>query len=420
MIERLYLFPGVIEMNVQAQRRLGVNIYLIDGGNEYALIDVGFLDELGEVLELIRRMDFSLSACKLILATHADADHAQGLARAREVLKCKVARPPEERRPAQRWRRNPHLRPHRRPEHPYTLARCKVDRTIDEGDILKIGDKTLEVWSTPGHTAGQLAFRMGNLLFSGDNIFRDGCVGVIDAHHGSNLRTFSASLRRIRAWNADICFHRMARFSQRQCATDATIARLEKYTHMADFGTCALDWPLLDEWDDELALLGNHRFRSPSSDLSAALLVPPRGRPCLPWCCGALFQLLSPESRERFWFMPAITILPPKRQSRWMDIATVACVIGAVAAVMIWFPLKRENRTFDPDAGPAPTHPGKRTFPDVERTATRHPLFLYFPARLGNPRLRATSLRMRGNLECCAAPHRKARSGRDSDPHGRP
>ena len=34
---------------------------------------------------------------------------------------------------------------------------------------------------------------------------------------------------------------------------DATIARLESYTHMADFGTCAVDWPLLDQWEDELS-----------------------------------------------------------------------------------------------------------------------------------------------------------------------
>jgi hydroxyacylglutathione hydrolase len=28
---------------------------------------------------------------------------------------------------------------------------------------------------------------------------------------------------------------------------------LNGYQHMADFGTCAVDWPLLDEWDEELA-----------------------------------------------------------------------------------------------------------------------------------------------------------------------
>ena len=33
---------------------------------------------------------------------------------------------------------------------------------------------------------------------------------------------------------------------------DRTIGRLEGYLHMADFGTCALDWPLMDEWEREL------------------------------------------------------------------------------------------------------------------------------------------------------------------------
>ncbi len=39
-------------------------------------------------------MDFSLSACKMIIATHADADHIQGLAQAKELLKAKVAAHP--------------------------------------------------------------------------------------------------------------------------------------------------------------------------------------------------------------------------------------------------------------------------------------------------------------------------------------
>ena len=35
MLPRKYLFPGVIELNLQAGRPLGVNIYLIDGGTEW-------------------------------------------------------------------------------------------------------------------------------------------------------------------------------------------------------------------------------------------------------------------------------------------------------------------------------------------------------------------------------------------------
>jgi glyoxylase-like metal-dependent hydrolase (beta-lactamase superfamily II) len=253
MTERRYVFPGVIEMNVQARRRLGVNIYLIDGGAEYALIDVGFLDELPDVLEMIRRMGFALSACKLIVATHADADHAQGLARAREIMKCKVAAHPKSVAPLEQGdeiltyaridAQNIHI----------PMPPCKVDLTVDEGDTIEVGDKSLEVWSTPGHTAGQLAFRMGDLLFSGDNIFRDGCVGVIDAHHGSSLPDYVASLKRIRASDAKWLLPSHGPiFAKDNRLLDATIGRLEGYMHMADFGTCAVDWPLLDQWEEEL------------------------------------------------------------------------------------------------------------------------------------------------------------------------
>lgn len=265
MLERQYVFPGVIEMNVQARRRLGVNIYLIDGGNEYALIDVGFLDELPEVLELIRQLNFPLSACKMILATHADADHTQALARAREILKCEVAAHPKS------------IDPLERGDEIITYARidaqniripmppCKVDRAIDEGDVIRVGNRELEVWSTPGHTPGQLAFRMGELLFSGDNIFRDGCVGVIDAHHGSSLPDYIASLRRIRACDAQWLLPSHGPiFRKDDALLDATIARLVGYSHMADFGTCAVDWPLLDEWEDELA-----EGRLPTDDVPA-------------------------------------------------------------------------------------------------------------------------------------------------------
>jgi hydroxyacylglutathione hydrolase len=123
-----------------------------------------------------------------------------------------------------------------------------------DGEMLQIGDKTLEVWSTPGHTAGQLALRMGNLLFSGDIIFRDGSVGVIDAHHGSNLVDFIASLKRILASDVDYLLPSHGPiFRKDDALLKATIARLEGYTHMADFGTCAVDWPLMDAWEEELA-----------------------------------------------------------------------------------------------------------------------------------------------------------------------
>src|SRR5437868_14184448 len=102
MLARKYLFPHIIEMNFQAGRRLGVNVYLIDGGSEFLLIDIGYLEAVDDIIELIRKMDFNLSTCKMLIATHADADHIQGLARARELLRTKVAAHPSSVEPLER------------------------------------------------------------------------------------------------------------------------------------------------------------------------------------------------------------------------------------------------------------------------------------------------------------------------------
>ncbi|MFP6673356.1 MAG: MBL fold metallo-hydrolase, partial [Pirellulaceae bacterium] len=116
------------------------------------------------------------------------------------------------------------------------------------------GDLKLDVWRTPGHTDSQLSFRLGNLLFSGDNIYRDGCVGAIDAHHGSDLVDFIRSLRRIRSSDVEWLLPSHGPiFRKDNDLLDRTIQRLEGYLHMADFGTCAVDWPLMDEWEREIA-----------------------------------------------------------------------------------------------------------------------------------------------------------------------
>ena len=45
------------------------------------------------------------------------------------------------------------------------MPRCKVDRVINDGDVLKIGDRSLEVWSTPGHTAGRSRYEWATCSF---------------------------------------------------------------------------------------------------------------------------------------------------------------------------------------------------------------------------------------------------------------
>jgi glyoxylase-like metal-dependent hydrolase (beta-lactamase superfamily II) len=255
MKARRELFPHVIEMNHQARRQLGCCVYLVHDANEWALIDVGYRDTFEDIVGIIRQLDFPLSQCRYLIATHADVDHIQGLKRAKELMpQAEVVGHPDAARLIAEGERIMTYAEISAQGISIELPPVSFDRTIVEGDVLKIGSLSLEVWHTPGHAPAQLSFRMGNLLFSGDNIYRDGCVGNIDAHHGSDLPAFIRSLKRIQQSNVEWLlpshgpvFRKDAKMLQ------ATIDRLDGYQHMADFGTCAVDWPLLDEWDEELA-----------------------------------------------------------------------------------------------------------------------------------------------------------------------
>ena len=72
---------------------------------------------------------------------------------------------------------------------------------------------------------GALSFKFGNLLFSGDNIYKDGCVGAIDAHHGSHIPSYIESLSRIRDRMPSSCSRATARCSgeiPRSCKEPST------------------------------------------------------------------------------------------------------------------------------------------------------------------------------------------------------
>ncbi len=254
MLQRKPVFPNVIEINYQAGERLGCNVYLIYDGAEWLLIDVGYDETVDEIVELIRQLDFPLSHCKMLIATHADVDHIQGLAKINGLLKTKIVGHELAAEPLASGDRIKTFAEIAAQDIHLDMPPVKLDELIGEGDKIKIGMLELEVWHTPGHTDSQLSFRLGKLLFSGDNIYRDGCVGAIDAHHGSDISAFLKSLKRIRESDVEWLLPSHGPiFRKDNALIDKAIARLEGYLHMADFGTCAIDWPLMDEWDQELA-----------------------------------------------------------------------------------------------------------------------------------------------------------------------
>lgn len=254
MLERTPLFPHVIELNHQARRRITCSVYLIYDEQAWTLIDIGYEDAVDDVIELIRQLDFPFSRCDTLIASHADVDHIQGLAKAKQVLKATVTCHPTAAKKLESGDRIATFAQIEAQGIDLEMPPIKCENQVNDGDIVKVGGLELEVWHTPGHTDGQLSFKMGNLLFSGDNLFRDGCVGAIDAHHGSSIPDAIKSLSRIRdAEDIDWLLPSHGPVFRRDPALiQKTIDRLEGYLHMADFGTCAVDWPLMDEWENEL------------------------------------------------------------------------------------------------------------------------------------------------------------------------
>jgi glyoxylase-like metal-dependent hydrolase (beta-lactamase superfamily II) len=254
MLQRKTVFPHVIELNHQAGQIIGCNVYLVFDDDEWILIDIGYEETVEEIVEMIRLLDFPLSRCKTLVATHADADHIQGLAKAKQLLRTTVTAHPMAVEPLQQGDRIKTFAEIAAQGIHLAMPPVEVEHQVVDGDRIQVGRVELEVWHTPGHTDSQLSFRLGDLLLSGDNIYRDGCVGAIDAHHGSNIPDFINSLRRIRASDVQWLLPSHGPiFRKDDRLLDQTIARLETYLHMADFGTCAVDWPLMDQWEDELA-----------------------------------------------------------------------------------------------------------------------------------------------------------------------
>lgn len=85
------------------------------------------------------------------------------------------------------------------------MYRCpdeKYIHTFEDNDILKFSEE-LEflVIHTPGHSPGSSCFRHGDILFSGDTLFRD-AVGRVD-FQGGNIRDMRRSLARLGALEGD-------------------------------------------------------------------------------------------------------------------------------------------------------------------------------------------------------------------------
>lgn len=68
--------------------------------------------------------------------------------------------------------------------HGLNFPKTQADILVSDGDTLPFADTEIEVIHTPGHTKGSICYKLSDMLFTGDTLFK-GTVGRTDFPGGS-------------------------------------------------------------------------------------------------------------------------------------------------------------------------------------------------------------------------------------------
>lgn len=168
------------------------NSYILtdEKSGEVAVIDPAFFTpQMKAKIETIK------DKVKYILLTHRHFDHLLGVFGVKKM--CKNAKVAIHTLDADGLRsKEKSLYTSFAVELPHEQTESEPDILISDGDEITLGELTLKVMHTPGHSAGSIMYIVGDVIFSGDTIF-DGSIGRCDLETGS-MHDMRMSLRKIR------------------------------------------------------------------------------------------------------------------------------------------------------------------------------------------------------------------------------
>ena len=158
-----------VDFAVTEQVKRYVFVYLIEAKSCY-LVDSGVSGSEKQIAQYMRTIGRDISEVKAVFLTHAHPDHIGTAAWFQEHTGAKIYASQGERR----WIENIDLQYQERPiPNFYKLAgrSAKVDVEVRDGDLISLEDNlNVQVISTPGHSADEVSYRIGNRLFLGDAI----------------------------------------------------------------------------------------------------------------------------------------------------------------------------------------------------------------------------------------------------------
>jgi metallo-beta-lactamase class B len=158
--------PAHISGNVYMVGTCGIAVLLITTPKGHFLID-GATDEAAEgIVENIRKLGFDPRDVRYLLSTHEHIDHVGGLAKLKRITGAKYVSRKAAKVAMESGKPDP--------QDPQfgsipSFEGVKVDRLLKDGQRLRIGDQTLTMIATPGHSPGGTSWtwktcRLGNCV----------------------------------------------------------------------------------------------------------------------------------------------------------------------------------------------------------------------------------------------------------------
>jgi glyoxylase-like metal-dependent hydrolase (beta-lactamase superfamily II) len=209
LTEDVYLVGGG-DYGFNLTHRLDCHVYVIDGGDELAMIDAGFGPGRDEILDLMRADGLDPARVSRIFVTHYHADHAGGSAGMVAATGAELWAPEEAAdtirvadadRIGLTWAQSFGFYP---PD--YRWEPCEVAHGFVDGERMQVGELELEAVSTPGHCDGHYVLRLQgrqrSYLFASDLAFWGGAI-ILQNVPDSNLQLYAESMNRAAALEFD-------------------------------------------------------------------------------------------------------------------------------------------------------------------------------------------------------------------------
>jgi glyoxylase-like metal-dependent hydrolase (beta-lactamase superfamily II) len=170
---------------------LRTNCYVLSEGSSCIIIDPG-----GDQDIIIKRLEESKLVPSMILATHGHFDHILSVNPLKDKFDVPFLVSEKDNEIIDRFTEFVKKYFNMDPGPPPI-----PDRYLSSKTKLKLGDKTITISETPGHTPGSCSFFIENIMFTGDFIFK-GSIGRTD--FGGSYTEMTSSIRWTKKLRSDI------------------------------------------------------------------------------------------------------------------------------------------------------------------------------------------------------------------------